>query len=90
MGNGSVTDDELVTAIRKGVAMELEARARIDAETHRHHHEWTQSEIERRKRCQDMREKVVQHVLGWGAVLGVGFVGKAIWDAAMTAKEVIK
>lgn len=81
-----MTDEEMIAAIRKGVAMELEARARIDAETHRHHHEWTQAEIERRQRCEERREKVIQHVLGWGSVVGVGWLGKAVWDAVLAAK----
>lgn len=81
-----MTEDELVTAIRKGVAMELEARARIDAETHRHHHEWTQAQIDASKRREEMREKVLQHVLGWGSVLGVGWIGKVLWEAVMAMK----
>ena len=81
-----MTDDDLIRAVRAGVAHELEARARIDAETHRAHHEWTQAQIERAKRREELREKVLQHVLGWGTVVGVGWLGKIVWDAILTAK----
>lgn len=84
-----MTDDydaALVAAIRRGVAEELEARARIDAETHRQHHEWTKAQIEASRKRQEMYERVIQHVLGWGSVLGIGWLGKVIFDAIIAVK----
>lgn len=81
-----MTDDELVAAIRKGVAAELEARARIDAETHRAHHAWVAQQVECAIKRRELAEKAAQQVLGWGAVIGIAWMGKVIWTAIMASK----
>lgn len=77
-------------AIRRAVAEELNHRSRVDAETHYQHHrlleEWVECSIRRR----EMVMKVAQHVLGWGAVIGIGWVGKTIWDAFAVAARVVR
>ena len=82
-------DEELLRMIRAAVAEELDHRTRIDAETHYQHHqavaEWVQCSQQRR----DLLVKVAQHVIGWGSVLGIGWLGKSIWDAAVASARVL-
>ena len=58
----------------------LDERTAIDHNTHKEHHQVVAAWIEKNERWQQRREKVIQHVLGWGAVIGVATIGKAIYE----------
>ena len=73
-------NEEEETRLRAVIHAVLDERAVIDHDTHRRHHDYIEDEIARRGRWEKRREQVLQHVLGWGALLGVGTLGKAIYE----------
>jgi hypothetical protein len=79
-------DEALIAAIRRGVAEELEARARIGEKQHFEHHVWAEEQIKAERKRAELYERVLQHVLGWGAVIGIGWLGKVIFDAIVAVK----
>lgn len=71
-------DADQIREIFNGV---LDDRNRVDAETHESHHLWLSERIECYRRRRAIAERVIQHVLGWSAVLGIGWLGAAILKA---------
>jgi len=69
-----------VEQIRKVVAAELDSRRTIDIETHRSHHAYVSQLIERDKRRVERYEAIWRHVLGWGVVGGILFLGYRLGD----------
>jgi hypothetical protein len=52
-------------------------KGKIDPELHEHHHIWLEEEIKEKKQCRENRQKILVHVLGWGAVsmiTGLGYL----------------
>lgn len=78
-------DEATLIAIRRAVAEELDYRSRVDAETHYLHHEVLKQWVECQKRRRELVLAVAKHVLGWGTVLGIGWIGKVVWDAFASA-----
>lgn len=74
-------DDATIAAFRQAIAEELDSRQRIDPDIHDAHHAWTQLQMDRQKRREDRREKVIQHLLGLGAAVGLGWLGSIIFKA---------
>lgn len=74
-------DQETITAIRTAIAAELDARNRIDAETHAADHAWVQEMRQCNARRREIFLKVLTHVLGWSAALGAGWLGSVILNA---------
>ena len=78
-------DVELLTMIRRAVSDEFDSRTRIDAETHWQHHQAVAEWVLCSQRRRDTVLRVAQHVLGWSAALGAGWLGVTIWDALRSA-----
>jgi len=72
-----MTRDEL----RQALGEVLDERGRIDAETHRVHHDFVADRIECAIRRRAIFDAVVKHVVGWGVVVGVGWLGAQILKA---------
>ena len=62
----SEIDERTITAIRTVVTEVLDSRSRIDPRVHSEDHEWVSEERRRLTRRAERREKIIQHVLGWG------------------------
>ena len=64
----------------------LDARNRVDAETHHEHHEWIQAQIKRENKRTEMYEKIGTSVAQWGilAILGL------IWAYLTGDKSLLK
>lgn len=78
-----MTDDQnaFIAAIRHAVASTLDERNRVDAETHRVHHDYVGNLIECSKRRRDIFDSVIKYVAGI-AILGmIGFIGRAVLKA---------
>lgn len=73
-------NNEEETQLRAVIHAVLDERTVIDHDVHRRHHDYIEDEIARRARWEKRREQVLQHVLGWGAVIGVATIGKAIYE----------
>lgn len=84
---GEELSDQTIGAIRRAVADELDHRSRVDAETHYLHHQAWQEWIECRQKRREVALAVIKHVLGWSTVLGVGWIGQAIWSAFAAAAK---
>lgn len=65
--------------IARAVAAELEKARTINVETHRKHHEFMEYMIERQKRSDARKEKIIQTVAGWGVITALTGLGLAIW-----------
>jgi len=72
---------ELARIIRHAVAEELDGRDRIDAETHRVHHDWVREQIECARRRREIVLRAAQQAGQWAIVAALGFVGWAVWEA---------
>lgn len=71
-----------IEAVRKALAEELDNRNRIDQETHKAHHDYVANLIECSRRRREIFDAVSKQVLGWGVVIALVFVGKAVYEAA--------
>ena len=58
----------------------LDQRTRIDQDTHTRHHEWVAARVADEARRQGTFDKIVQHVLGWGIVAGIAWLGLQVLD----------
>jgi hypothetical protein len=59
-------------AIRAVLREELDARARIDADSHADHHRFISELIERSQRRRDMLDKIRGQVIGWAVIAALG------------------
>lgn len=64
----SLDDETLRTILRA----ELDARSRIDVETHADHHAFIAELIDRAKRRRELWDKVRQQVIGWAVIASLG------------------
>lgn len=71
-----------VEAFREAIAQELDKRNRIDQETHKAHHDYVANLIECSRRRREIFDAVSKQVLGWGLLIALGFIGKAVYEAA--------
>lgn len=72
-----MTHEELVEALNAA----LDARRSINGEEHATHHAFVRNLIRCAERRREILDKVMQHVLGWSTVLGVGWLGAQILKA---------
>ena len=80
-------DDQTISAIRQAVADELDHRSRIDADTHYLHHQVLKEWVECNQRRRELVMAVAKHVLGWGSVLGIAWLGNVVWKAFTVASK---
>jgi hypothetical protein len=66
--------------IKCAVAEVLCEHRSISAETHATHHQFVEAMIAKRVRHARLKEKVIGHVFGWGAITAVAGMGYAIWE----------
>jgi len=59
-----VKHDELVRALKSV----FESGALVSPETHENHHRWIHDKVKAEQKCEERRDKLFQHVLGWLAV----------------------
>ncbi len=57
----------------------LDARRRIDADTHAEHHSFVQLLIDERRVRKERWEKVRSHVYGWGIITAITGIGASLW-----------
>jgi len=69
-----MTPDEF----REIIDSSLEARARIDIESHYAHHKFIAEFIEKNKVRQQRWEVIQRQVLGWGIIAMVGSIGSIV------------
>ena len=82
-------DEATVIAIRQAVADELDHRSRVDAETHYLHHQVLGEWVECQQKRRELVLAVAKHVLGWGTVLGIAWIGKTVWNAFAAAARTV-
>ncbi len=73
-------ESALVAVIEHAIDQALDRRNRIDADTHRTHHDYVARLIERDRRRTERWERVRVHVYGWGAVTALGGLIYAVGD----------
>lgn len=69
-----ITEERMAEIIEQA----LDARARIDAESHAEHHAYIAAMIAREGRKQKLFDNVIQQLLGWGVIAIVGAIGTAV------------
>lgn len=60
----------------------MDARRRIDEETHVQHHQFIEMQVEKHKERQRVREAVKKQVIGWGLTVLLGGIGTAVYQYA--------
>ena len=75
--------DDFIEAVKQAVSSALDERNRVDAETHRAHHDYVADLIECSKRRREIFDSVVKYVAGIGVVSAIGFVGAAVIAAIL-------
>lgn len=73
--------DDFIEAVKQAVSSALDERNRVDAETHRAHHDYVANLIECSRRRREIFDSVVKYVAGIGALSAIGFVGAAVVTA---------
>lgn len=53
-------------------------KGNIEPERHEMHHQWIEDEIIEKKLCRESRQKILTHVLGWGAVSMITALGYVV------------
>lgn len=71
---------EEIEQIAEAVSKHLEAGRQIDVATHKKHHDFIDTLIAKEARREERREKLVQAVTIWGALLTLTAIGTAFWQ----------
>jgi len=58
----------------------LEKYKDLNEEVHSAHHAFIEAMIKKEERKQQRIETIKTQVGGWGIILALGFLGKAVWD----------
>lgn len=70
--------------LREVLREELNARSRIDVETHADHHAFIAELVDRAKRRRELVDRVRQQVIGWALIASLGAIGT--WAAREFSK----
>lgn len=70
--------------LREVLRAELDARSRIDADTHADHHAFVGELIGRAQRRRELWDRVRQQVIGWALIAALGAIGT--WAARELSK----
>jgi len=81
MGAGVTSVDDL----KRALSEVLDERDRVDAKTHRLHHDWIGEQLECDRRRRQMFLAVAQRVAGWAIIGVLGWIGWAVWHELMRA-----
>lgn len=76
--------DDLISAIREAITSTLDERNRVDAQTHKTHHDYVADLIECSKRRREIFDGVVKYIAGIGALAAVSYIGAAVIKALTT------
>jgi len=74
-GSGKGSNEDL----KKALEEVLDARAPVDKETHIKHHKFIDVLIEEWEKKKERNEKIKTQVMGWGVILLLGAIGKAVY-----------
>ena len=65
--------------LTKTIIGALQEQRDIDGKVHKAHHDFIETQIIQVKRKQDMWDGIKKQVLGWGIVIALGGIGKAVY-----------
>lgn len=71
--------------VRAALAEELDTRNRIDAETHKVHHDYVSNLIECSRRRREIFDATIKQAMGWGFIAALAWFGLAVYESARSA-----
>ena len=73
--------EDLIDAIKEAITATLDERNRVDAQTHKTHHDYVADLIECSRRRREIFDGVIKYVAGIGALAALSYVGTAVIKA---------
>jgi len=75
--------EQIVRAVVTAMKNEFVSKAVVDISLQQEKDEYIRLQLTRAKRREQLREKLVGHIAGWGAITLIAGLGYILWEWAM-------